>query len=150
MPNNSLDPNQLHKLKPADYLAKGFFISPKKIQPELTGTYAFAAATQFERAEASPDELAATFEALKQILPTRGDSDAAKKFGGAIQEALALVERMLKISNNIAIEGWLRQCANFVKTPEDIDAFLQHFQAVLLQYTALIGVKHTGETPRAK
>ncbi|MDB6122858.1 MAG: hypothetical protein JWQ71_1851 [Pedosphaera sp.] len=146
MPNNP-DPTQLHNLKPADYLAKGFFVAPKKIQPELTGTYAFAAASQLERAEASPDELAATLEALKQILPTQSGDDAARKFGAAVQEALALVERMLNISNNIAIEGWLRECAKYVKTPEDIDAFLQHFQAVLLQYTALIGVKHTGNTP---
>lgn len=128
-------------LRPSAYLKKGFFASPGKLQPELTGTAAFAVAQQLERAEASPDELVATYEALKQILAA-APTPSPEKFAAAIDQALSLVEGMLKITNNLMIEGWLRECVPFVKSGADIAGFLEHFQAVTRQYAALIAVKN--------
>ena len=137
---DKIDLTKLDAVTPSVYLKQGFFAAPGKLRPELTGLAAFGTAQRLERAAASPDELAATFEALKQVLPARTEAPA-KKFAAAVEEALALVGRMLNIPNNIMIAGWLRECAPFVKTPADLAACLEHFQAVTLQYTTLLAVK---------
>lgn len=138
---DDLDRDQLLARGPTDYLKDGFFDAAGQLKPELTGLDAFAVATQLEQGEASPEEVAATLAALRQTLPLQ-TGDPAKRFRRAVQEALGLVERTLQIdNNNIVLEGWLRECRDYVKTDADIEAFLRHFLAVLLQYQGLIGVK---------
>jgi hypothetical protein len=142
-----LDPAQLLARRPSEYLKDGFRDARGAPRPELAGLDAFAVATQFAAAEASPDEVAATYEALRQVLEAAPPGDPAARFAAAVQDALDLVERLLGVTNNIAVAGWLRACRPFVKTDADVAAFLEHFQAVLRQYSALISVSQPPETP---
>jgi hypothetical protein len=137
---DDIDPEQLLSRGPSDYLKGGFFDAAGQYRPELSGLDAFAIASQLERGEASPEEVAASLEALRQTLPLQ-EGDPARRFRGAVQEGLSLVAQTLQISNNIVLNGWLRECRDYVKTDADIAAFLRHFLAVLLQYQGLVAAK---------
>src|SRR4051794_8773227 len=138
--SDDLNADQLLARRPSDYLKNGFFDGAGSLKPELTGLDAFAIASQFERAEASPEEVAATLEALRQILPLQ-TGDPSMRFRGAVQESLNLVRRLLRIDNNIILSAWLRECSAWVTTEADIEGFTQHFLAVVRQYSALAAVR---------
>lgn len=106
-----------------------------------------AVATQLDEALASPQEVALTFEMLKQVLGVSegGSGPAGEHFLAASREALDHVARLLSKVNNIVLDGWLEDCAPFVRTETDIQAFIALFQAVLQQYTALQAVKPSAE-----
>lgn len=136
---------QLLARRPGEYLKGGLLDAAGKLRPELVGLDAFAVATQFVTAGASPDEVAATYEALRQVLAQQPAGDAARRFATSVQGALDLVRRLLGITNNIAVAGWLRACRPFVQTDADIAAFLEHFQAVVRQHGALVAVSQSPE-----
>jgi hypothetical protein len=128
---------ELLALTPAKYLAKGFVNAKGKPVPELQNTYATAAAMQLLAGELSPQELAFTYEALKQTLPLH-DEPPAKKAKAALDEALETVRGMIKQTNNTALTKWINQCATFVKSPADLEAFSAHILAVLRLYSVMV------------
>lgn len=129
--------------QPQDYLRDGLSTPAGSLRPDLAGMPAFAVATQLDEAVASPQEVALTFEMLKQVLGvSEGDgTPAGERFVAAAREALDRVARLLSKVNNIVLDGWLEDCAPFIQNEADIQAFLSLFQAVLQQYTALQAVK---------
>ena len=134
---------QLLARQPQDYLRDGLSTAAGTLRPELAGIPAFAVATQLDEAMASPQEVALTFEMLKQVLGvSQGDGrPAGDRFLAASRDALDHVARLLSKVNNIVLDGWLEDCAPFIKTEADIQAFIALFQTVLQQYTALQAVK---------
>ena len=139
---------QLLARQPQDDLRDGLSTPSGTLRPELAGMPAFAVATQLGETVASPQEVALTLEMLKQVLGAlEGDgTPAGERFVAAVREALDHVARLLSKANNIVLDGWLEDCAPFIKTEADIRAFLAMFQAVLQQYTALQAVKPSGES----
>jgi hypothetical protein len=128
---------ELLELNASRYLAKGFVDQRGKPVPELLTTFATAAATQFGEAQLSPQELAFTFEALKQALPLYTDTPSAQ-IQGATSEALEVVRAMVKQPNNPRLAQWLSECSAAVKSKADLAAFLDHFMAVLRLYTVIV------------
>jgi hypothetical protein len=135
---------QLLAVRPSDYLKNGFVDGAGAPQPALLGMTPFAVATQLVQGEASPQETAITLQAIREVLPDHAASPPGERLEGAVNEALPLVAGMLGISNNIVLAGWIAQCLPFVKTDQDISAFLEHFQTVLLQHNALVMVNNIG------
>ena len=135
-----LDRSDLLRLTPSEYLEQGYRDHLGGLRPELQGTFATAAAVQLEEAETSPQELGATLEALRQVLPWH-DGPAPERLQDAVTEALGLVSSLYQQENNKGIVEWLGQCVERVKTPADIDAFLDHFTAVVRQYAVIIAVR---------
>ena len=129
--------DKLLALTPARYLSGGFVDRTGKPRPELQTGYATAAATQLLAAELSPQELAFTYEALRQSLAVQ-DGAAPKRIRAAVEEALETVRGMIRQPNNKGLTKWINECAALVKGPPDIDAFLVHFLAVLRQYSVLV------------
>lgn len=140
MPGQDYDREALLGLTPAAYLRDGFLDADGKPRHELTGIWATAACVQIEEEEASPQEVAATFEALRYALPLHRGSPA-EKFRAAWREALETVAAMYDIRNNQGVVDWLEACGEFVQTEADIEAFVAHFQAVMRQYAVIVGVK---------
>jgi hypothetical protein len=128
---------ELLELSASRYLGKGFVDSRGKALPELQTTFATAAATQFGESQLSPQELAFTFEALKQALPLYTDTPSART-KSAIAEALEVVRGMIKQPNNARLVQWLSECSAAVKSEVDIVALVEHFMAVLRQYTVIV------------
>lgn len=124
-------------LTPARYLKDGFVDGKGKPNPGLQTGYATAAATQLLAAELSPQELAFTYEALKQTLAMQ-EGAAPKRIRAALDEALETVRGMIRQANNPGFTKWINECAALVKKPADIDALLIHCLAVLRQYTAIV------------
>jgi hypothetical protein len=125
----------------ADYFKDGLCDTAGALRAELSGMDAFAVATQLDEAVASPDEVAATFEALKQILATSEGEAPDTRFDTAVQHALELVSRLLSTHNNIVLDGWLNECSPFIKSEADLSAFVTFFESVVRQYSALQLVK---------
>jgi hypothetical protein len=128
---------ELLELSASRYLSEGFVDKRGKPFAELQTTFATAAATQFLDAQLSPQELAYTYEALKQVLTLHAGTPSAQILG-AIAEALEVVRAMVKQPNNARLKQWLAECAAAVKTDKDINAFLEHYMAVLRQYTVIV------------
>lgn len=128
---------ELLELSATRYLADGFVDRRGKPLAELQTTFATAAATQFLAVQLSPQELAFTYEALKQALPLHTGTPSAQ-IQGALREALEVVRAMIKQPNNARLEQWLGECAAAVKTKADLDAFVEHLMAVLRQYTVIV------------
>jgi hypothetical protein len=134
--SGDLDRKTLLALTPAIYLAGGFRDAAGRPLPELRSTFATAAATQLEDAEASPQELGATVDALKVVLPLHQGA-AADRIAGASAEALYTVASMLEKDNNPGIARFLTACAERARSDEDIDALLLHAEAVVRQYALI-------------
>lgn len=134
------DRSALLALTPVKYLHNGFRDETGEIWPDLLGVFATAVATQLEAAEVSLQELAATLEAFRQVLPLY-EGTSAEKFSAVGDEALETVSMMYRQPNNRGIVKWLEQCYSAVKTEEDITAFLKHFLAVVRQYSIIISLK---------
>jgi hypothetical protein len=141
---NDLNHDQLLAREPAQYFKDGLVDTSGKLRPELAGLDAFAVATQLLEGDASPDEVAATYEALRQLL-AEATGDPGRAFAAAVQDALTLVSRLLGVRNNIVLAGWLRECRPYIKTAADMAAFLQFFEAVIRQYTSLVAVQSPPE-----
>ena len=137
---NDLNPHQLLARRPTEYLRAGFFDPPGSLRASLLGIDAFAVATQLMQGAASPDEVTITYEALRQLVEQQPAGATSQRLGVALPEALQLVRRMLGIENNDTLAVWLFDCQPFVRTDDDLRAFFDHFQAVLRQYTSLLGV----------
>ena len=88
MPND-MNRDDLLRLTPRIYLREGYRDGAGKLLPRLRGLYATAAAAQFEHAEVSPQELAGTLEALRQVLPWH-KGEAQDLLRDAVSEALEL------------------------------------------------------------
>lgn len=142
------DRTALLALTPAVYLRRGYRDERGEPWPDLLGVYATAVATQFEAAEASPDEVSAMFEAFRQSLPLYSGTPA-ERFAGAVGEALELVSRMMQgQANNAGIARWLAACGQAVLTESDLQAFVEHFRTVMRQYILIQALKQM-QPPRA-
>lgn len=128
---------ELLELSASRYLSDGFIDPRGKPFAALQTTFATAAATQFLDAQLSPQELAFTYEALKQVLPLHAGIPSAR-LREAIAEALEVVRAMVKQPNNARLKQWLGECSTYVKTKADLEVFLEHFMAVLRQYTVIV------------
>jgi hypothetical protein len=131
-----LDRAALLALTPSHYLAEGWCDPGGAPRPELRSIFATAASTQLEQAEASPEELAATFEALRQVLPLHRGSPHDRAVEAA-DEALITVSSLLDKKNNPGVAAWLTACADAVRTDPDLAAFTDHAQAVVRQYAVI-------------
>jgi hypothetical protein len=131
---------EMLELTPSEYLRAGYRDFTGRPHRELSDAYATAAAVQLEAAKASPQEVIATLEALKQVLPWH-HGQATQLIAEAAEEALEVVSNMYGQANNTGLVKWLEQCLGAVLAPEDIDAFLGHFTAVSRQYTVIIGIR---------
>ena len=139
IPQN-LDRRTLLSLTPAKYLSGGYREPNGKARPELRSIFATAAATQLEVTETSPQELGATLEALRQVLPLH-EGLAPERIATAAEEALLTVGSMYKLeSNNPGIVDFLKQCTAAVAAEDDIPVLLDHFQAVVRQYAIFVAV----------
>jgi hypothetical protein len=127
---------ELLALTPAKYLAQGLLDGNGKPRRELRGEFATAASTQFKEAELSPQELAFTYEALRQLV-AMNEAKSGPQFSDAVDAALETVGRMIKQPNNEGLAKWLQESAASIKRPADIDAFLAHMLAVLKQYSVI-------------
>lgn len=127
---------ELLELSASRYLSNGFIDRHGKSPAALQTTFATATATQFLQAQLSPQELAFTFEALKQVLPLHAGAPAAR-LRDAIAEALEVVRAMVKQPNNARLKQWLGECSTCVKTEAELEVFLGHYMAVLRQYTVI-------------
>ena len=141
MPRGEIDRAAYLRLTPSEYLKQGYCDPSGRPNRELFSTYATAACVQLEAAETSPQELSGTFEAIRQVLPWHNNPDPRQRLRDAVDEALQVASAMYNQPNNPGIVSWLENCADFVRTDRDIDAFLAHFNAVLRQYTVIIGVR---------
>jgi hypothetical protein len=105
--------------------------------PTLSNTMPSASATQFLDAQLSLQELSFTYEALTQVLPMYADTPSVQ-IQGAVGEALETVRAMVSQPNNTRLVQWLGECSAAVKSEADLSAFLDHFMAVLRQYTVIL------------
>ncbi len=126
----------LPKLTPDFYLSKGFHSESGEPRPELIGLFATAAATQLLRTEASPRVLQRVHEAMQQVL-ARHDEPASERIRLVVEEAIESTARATSNPVGPGIGHWLRDCARWVETEADIEAFGNHIAAVLYQYGAL-------------
>ena len=132
--------SDLLALTPGRYLRKGFRGEEGKLRSELTGVYATAAATQLEAAGVSLDELSATLEALRLVLPLH-QGRPRRRFSAAYAEALETVSVMYGQPNNRGMVRWLNQCKTAIQAEDDMTAFLEHFTAVVRQYAVITVLK---------
>ncbi len=123
-------------LTPDIYLEGGFLLPDGAIRPELLSGVAVAAATQLSCDEASPQELAFTYEAIRALLPMQA-GEAGLRLRAAVGEALAAVARMIRQPNNEGVVSWCQTCAAHVHHEAEIPAFLEHMQ-VVMRYLALL------------
>ncbi len=136
----NLTREELLELSPSIYLADGF-VGPDGVpRRELLSEYATAAATQLLAAELSPQEFSFTHEALRQSLALHKGA-ASARMRAALDETLETVCGMIRQPNNAGLTKWLNECAAAVKTPADINALLQHCQAVLRQYSLIVTLR---------
>ncbi len=131
-----LDRAALLALTPARYLAGGYLDDAGRPRAELRSTFATAASTQLEKDETSPHELAVTVEALRRVLPLHqgGPHDRAVD---AADEALITASAVLDKKNNPGLAAWLAAAAGAVRSDADLDAFVDHVEAVLRQYAVI-------------
>ena len=138
--------DDLLALTPARYLAHGWTTQDGKPRRELTGIDATAASTQFAAAELSPQELALTAEAVRQILPLQSGGPGHRAHEAAM-EALGLVTTAIRQINNQVLAQWLVECADSVRTEADLNAFLAHLQATERQYGLIAGMLPPSSEP---
>jgi len=139
---------ELLALTPAKYLANGLLGPDGKPRRELRGEYATAASTQFKEAELAPQELAFTYEALRQLVQMQGVA-TGDAFRDAVEDALGAVQGMIKQANNEGLANWLQESAAAIGGPADIDAFLAHMLAVLKQYAVIASFSPPSSPSRA-
>lgn len=129
----SLTRDDLLALTADRYCAGGYTGADGALRREFRAEYATAACTQFLAAELSPQELALTAEAVRQVLPLH-DGPPGERANGAADEALSVVAHAIRQSNNEVLARWLKQCAVAVRTEADLQGFLAHLLATERQY----------------
>ncbi len=82
-------------LPPERYLQDGYLGPDGLIRAAFLSHYATAASTQFLAAELSPQELALTAEAVRQVLPLEGGAPHDRAMAAA-QEALGIVAHAIQ------------------------------------------------------
>ena len=122
---------------PDRYLRGGYLDAAGAVRPGLLADDATAAATQLLAADASPQELAYTLEAVRQSLPLHGAAGPEARLRAALDEALAVVAGAIRQPNNPGLARWIGACAAAVRTGADLDAFLAHVEAALRQHALL-------------
>lgn len=130
------------------YLADGYLAPDGTMRRELTGTFATAVCTQFLAAELSPQELALTAEAVRQIMALQTGTPA-ENARAATAEALVLVANSIRQRNNEVLAKWFLECAGAVRTAADLQAYLAHVLAVERQYglVASLSLQHSSPPP---
>lgn len=131
------DRTALLALTPTKYLASGYRDATGKPRAELQSIFAIAAATQLQDTATSLHELAATWEAFKMVLALQSGLPRARAVSAAAG-ALSAVASMYRIENNPGIGTWLNPCVAAVNTEDDLTAMIDHFQAVVRQYTGIV------------
>jgi hypothetical protein len=76
-------------------------------------------------------EIAATYEALNQILPSHDAGSPYERFSGAVSEALEMVANMYSIDNDVAICIWLAKASGTVHTESDMREIMQYFLRIV-------------------
>ena len=122
---------------PDRYLRDGFLDAGGAVRPGLLTDDATAAAAQLLASHASPQELAYTLEAVRQLLPLYGGADPGARLRAALDEALAVLAGAIGQPGNPGLARWIGACAAAVRTGMDLDAFLAHVEAALRQHTLL-------------
>lgn len=125
------------ELTPAIYLAEGYLGSDGALRPDFLGDYATAAANQLLLAEVSPQELALTYEGIRQLLPMY-EGTPGERLASAYEEALLVVARAIRQENNGGLVNWLNECAARVRTQAELDGFMAHVAAVMRLYGVLV------------
>ena len=125
------------ELRPDIYLADGYLDADGALRADFFADYATAAATQLMAEDLSPQELALTFEGIRQLLPLQ-EGAPADRLDGAIDETLLVVARATGQENNGGLVRWIDDCAEAVTTAEELDGFLAHVQAVMRLYGVLV------------
>jgi hypothetical protein len=126
-------------LTPLQYLRLGWRDESGQVLPQLRSIFATAAAAQLEATETSPEELGATLIAFQQVLLLH-QGTSSNRFKKARDEALETVARLYHQPNNRGIVTWLEQCGIAIQTDADLAAFIEHFTAVVRQYSAIIAL----------
>ena len=128
---------ELLALTPDQYLAQGYLGPDGKPRPILLTGAVTAAATQLLQAELAPQEFGFTLAALREVLPLHKTEPPAVQAMSSLVEALTIVARMIGQRNNKGFVTWLLGCAERVREPGDVDAWLAHMHSVLQQYGLL-------------
>jgi hypothetical protein len=129
--------DELLELTPDKYLSEGYLDEHGRARAEVRGEWATAAAQQLLAAQVSPQEVGFTVEAIKQLLPLHDEADPQDRLFATIEEATQVVARMIDQPLNEPFRQWLYACAGQVADAAEIDAFLQHIEAVNRQYGAI-------------
>lgn len=137
------DRTALRALTPDRYLAEGWQAPEGGVRREATGLWATAAAEQLLAADVPAAEVAATYEAFRQVLPYYGAA-AAAALDDVRDEALDLVAKLLGQPNHHGLRDWAAACLARVREPQDVEAFMAHFRAVSLQYEVIAGAAAAG------
>jgi hypothetical protein len=130
----------LLSLTPDRYLVDGYLDTAGQLRPSLRGDDATAAATQLMAAEAAPQEVGFTLEAIRLLLPEHDEPTPRERLYATIREALETVARAIQQPNNKGILSWLSACAAAVTSNAEISAFVEHFQVVNRQYALLVAL----------
>jgi len=136
---------ELLALIPEIYLCEGYLDRTGRPHPELAADFATAAAAQLRLADLSPQELAFTYEAVRLALAQQ-EGSATERARAGVREALEIVMRMIRQTNNEGLSKWLDACVAAIRRPEDIDALLQHMRAVLRLYTIMASLPDDGDS----
>jgi hypothetical protein len=138
-----LTKEDLRKLRPSTFFKKhGGFGDPEQSRDGALGNLVTGACLTFEDAEVAPQELLTVYEAIKQCLEMTDAADPGQKLRQAVDEAFDITATVLGKDVNGAIVDWIRECLPFVKTEEDIAAFLQHLSSLVQQYSLVMSLKH--------
>ncbi len=126
--------DELLALTPDIYLAGGYLDAAGIPRPELRTAWAMAASTQLADDGVAVQELAFTYEALRSLLP-QSEGAASVRAQTTMDDALAVVARLIGQDNNEGLVVWLEDCVAAVRRTEDLDALLAHVLAVLRLYS---------------
>lgn len=137
---------EMLRLGPEKYLRGGFTDPSGKERPGLRGIYATAIATQLREGELSPQEAKTVLEAYKQTLPLHS-GDPLQRAHSALEEAFELSGGLLQKQTNLRLMRWARGAVAYVSRDSDIDAFVNHFAAVVRQYGILVGMGAPNPSP---
>jgi hypothetical protein len=137
---SDIDQQQLLTMTPNVYLRRGFRWGNGERFPELNGIWATAASLQMENAEASPQELAFTLDALREVALLHRPFDS-NFVAEVTQEAIETVRGMIEQPNNRGIVRWIADCRPAIRNQRDFDDWLSHMQAVVRQYGTMIAMK---------
>lgn len=128
---------ELLELTPDRYLAAGYLDGAGAPRPELHSDFATASCTQLMVAEAAPQEVALTVEALGQLLPLCKGTPGARALDAADQ-ALQTVAGAIRQNSNAGLSLWVRACAARVGSETDLAAFVAHLRAVERLYILMV------------